>query len=43
MARLSPSQSERLKAEFASLIAIGDLIDVTGLIEDIWLEVDPAN
>ncbi len=38
--RLSPGKSERLKADFSNLIAIGDVVDITGLVEDIWLETD---
>jgi hypothetical protein len=34
--RLSPRKSERLKAEFESLVAIGDVMDITGLVEDAW-------
>jgi hypothetical protein len=41
--RLSPGKSERLKADFANLIAIGDLMDVTGLVEDSWSEAAPDN
>jgi hypothetical protein len=40
--QLSPGKSERLKEDFNQLIAIGDLVDVTGLVEDIWSEADPA-
>ena len=36
LARLSPRKSERLKADFENLIAIGDVVDVTGLVEDTW-------
>ena len=36
LVHLSPGKSERLKAEFSRLVAIGDLADVTGQVEDIW-------
>jgi hypothetical protein len=32
LVQLSQSKSERLKAEFDNLIAIGDVVDMTGLI-----------
>ncbi|MEW8508138.1 MAG: PilZ domain-containing protein [Candidatus Thiodiazotropha sp.] len=34
LVQLSPGRSKRLKAEFDSLIAIGDVADITGLLED---------
>jgi hypothetical protein len=36
LVHLSPGKSERLKAEFSRLVAIGDLVDVTGQVEDSW-------
>jgi hypothetical protein len=41
LVQLSPGKSERLKDDFTHLLAIGDLVDVTGLVEDIWSDVDP--
>ncbi|MCM8855918.1 MAG: PilZ domain-containing protein [Candidatus Thiodiazotropha sp.] len=41
--RLSPGRSERLKADFENLIAIGDVVDMTGLVEEIWTEEPVAN
>ena len=40
LTRLSPGKSERLKIEFSRLIAIGDVVDITGLVEDTWFETD---
>ncbi|MEN8179528.1 MAG: PilZ domain-containing protein [Pseudomonadota bacterium] len=41
LVQLSPGKSERLKSDFENLIAIGDVMDVTGLAEDIWTVEDP--
>ncbi|MES9950887.1 MAG: PilZ domain-containing protein [Candidatus Thiodiazotropha sp.] len=38
LVQLSPGRCERLKADFDNLIAIGDVIDITGLVEDVWNE-----
>jgi hypothetical protein len=38
LTRLSPAKGQRLTAEFANLQAIGDLVDITGLIQDFWVE-----
>jgi hypothetical protein len=38
LTQLSPSKSERLKDEFGSLVAIGDVVDITGLVTESWSE-----
>jgi hypothetical protein len=38
LSQLSPRKSERLKAEFDNLIAIGDVVDITGLVAESWLK-----
>jgi hypothetical protein len=41
LSQLSLRKSERLKAEFDNLIAIGDVVDITGLVAESWSE-EPA-
>ncbi|MEW8535870.1 MAG: PilZ domain-containing protein [Candidatus Thiodiazotropha endolucinida] len=38
LVQLSPGRCERLKTDFNNLIAIGDVVDITGLVEDVWNE-----
>ncbi|MEW8026374.1 MAG: PilZ domain-containing protein [Candidatus Thiodiazotropha sp.] len=38
LVQLSPGRSERLKADFDNLIAIGDVVDITGMVADAWTE-----
>ncbi|MEW8587174.1 MAG: hypothetical protein AB2531_15525, partial [Candidatus Thiodiazotropha sp.] len=38
LVKLSPGRSKRLKTEFENLIAIGDAVDITGLVEDVWTD-----
>ncbi|MCG8025715.1 MAG: PilZ domain-containing protein [Candidatus Thiodiazotropha endolucinida] len=38
LVQLSPGRCERLKTDFDNLIAIGDVVDITGLVEDVWNE-----
>ncbi|MES9829926.1 MAG: PilZ domain-containing protein [Candidatus Thiodiazotropha sp.] len=38
LVQLSPGRCERLKVDFDNLIAIGDVIDITGLVEGAWNE-----
>jgi hypothetical protein len=38
IAQLSPGKTERLKEDFANLVAVGDLLDITGLVEDVWVD-----
>jgi hypothetical protein len=42
LSRLSPTKGARLKADFANLAAIGDLVDITGLVEDLWAAPQPS-
>ena len=39
LALLSHSKCERLKLDFDNLIAIGDVVDITGLAADLWLNI----
>ncbi|MFC1353670.1 MAG: hypothetical protein G8D81_09005 [gamma proteobacterium symbiont of Clathrolucina costata] len=39
LVQLSPGRCERLKTDFNNLIAIGDVVDITGLVEDVWDEM----
>jgi hypothetical protein len=43
LSTISLSKSERLKAEFDSLIAIGDVVDITGLVAGPWSEESVDN
>jgi hypothetical protein len=36
LVELSPRRSECLKSDFLNLIAIGDVVDITGLVVDVW-------
>jgi hypothetical protein len=38
LAQQSPCRSKRLKADFNKLIAVGDIVDITGLAMDLWSE-----
>jgi hypothetical protein len=38
LTQLSPTKSNRLLAEFNNLIAIGDVVDITGLVDDSWTD-----
>ncbi|MEW8651043.1 MAG: PilZ domain-containing protein [Candidatus Thiodiazotropha sp.] len=38
LVKLSPGRSKRLKTEFENLIAIGDAVDITGLVDDVWTD-----
>lgn len=36
LGEMSPGKSERLRGDFADLVAIGDLVEITGLVDEIW-------
>jgi hypothetical protein len=38
LTKLSSSRSERLRADFGNLVAIGDVVDITGLVSDTLFE-----
>jgi hypothetical protein len=44
LAHLSPTRRERVKADFSSLVAIGDIVDITGLAldENLGESITPA-